>query len=103
MTKFNLYSKFESDVCDLLGRELAASEMNCAQFWSSLANIRWFHESAKDQEVSYSFRAAGDLISRIIGKGHYMDWYCSGPAETVAQWVKEAMGKRGWSPEVYQV
>lgn len=102
MTKFSLYSKFESDVCDQLGRDLAKSESNCVEFWSSLANIRWCHESAEGREVIYSFRAAGDLIARVIGSGHYMDWYCSGPVETVAQWVKEAMAKRGWRPEVVQ-
>jgi len=96
----NLYTKFDDDVRAAIGTRLRASEEDAAQFWSALANQGWVHDSAPDQEVSYSFRAAGGFIAQIRGSGNYIDWYCSGPTETVAPWISEALGAKGWSPAV---
>jgi hypothetical protein len=32
----------------------------------------------KDNLWSCSWRASGGIVSRIIGEGDYIDWYCSG-------------------------
>ena len=32
----------------------------------------------KEQTWSCSWRAAGGVVARLIGKGDYLDWYCSG-------------------------
>jgi hypothetical protein len=61
--------------------------------------VSWQHDSAPNEEVGYTFRAAGGLIAQIRGKGSYMDWYCCGPYATVAPWISEAMAKRGWKHE----
>jgi hypothetical protein len=97
----NLYAKFDDDVRATIGSRLRASDEDAAQFWSALANQGWVHDSAPYQEVGYSFRAAGGLIAEIRGAGDYLDWYCSGPTETIAPWISEALAKKGWSPAKY--
>lgn len=91
----DIYAKFEDDVREVLGSHLRDSEENSAQFWSSLANMDWFHESSPE-EVGYTFRAAGGLIAQIRGEGDYLDWYCSGPYAVVAPWIAELMATKGW-------
>lgn len=97
----NLYTKFDDDVRATIGGRIRASDEDAAQFWSSLANASWFHESAPTEEVGYSFRAAGGFIAEIRCEGDYMDWYCSGPDGVVAPWVSEALAKLGWRAEVF--
>lgn len=46
-----------------------------------------------------SFRAAGDLIAAILGRGDYMDWYCSGQYATVSERIDSAMSAEGWTWE----
>lgn len=92
----NLYTKFDDDVRAVLGSQIRANDEAATEFWSSLANVGWFHESQPEQEVSYSFRAAGGLIAEIRGEGDYIDWYCSGPYAVVASWIAEAMASKGW-------
>lgn len=65
------------------------------EIWSALANTDWKHTSG--DTAGYSFRAAGDLIAAIVGEGDYMDWYCSGPYETVSARVHQAFEKKGWT------
>jgi hypothetical protein len=31
-----------------------------------------------EQEWSCSWRASGDIVAKMVGKGSYLDWYCSG-------------------------
>lgn len=92
--------KFDDDVRAAIGGRLRASDEDAIAFWSALANQGWVHYTAPAQEVSYSFRAAGGLIAEIRGEGDYMDWYCSGPTETVAPWIRDALGAKGWTPMV---
>jgi hypothetical protein len=92
----NMYAKFDDDVRAALGSEIRASDEAASEFWSSLANVGWFHESEPDEEVSYSFRAAGGLIAQIRANGSYLDWYCCGPTEMIAPWISQAMATKGW-------
>jgi hypothetical protein len=94
-----LYTMFERNVTEALGDRIQASDQYAKEFWSALANQGWVHKAAPEREVSYSFRAAGDLIARIRGTGHYMDWYMCGPDGVVAPWISEAMAKLGWQSE----
>lgn len=86
---------FEQTVNRVLGDRIRASDADASAMWSALANVDWTH--ANGDEASYSFRAAGDMIAAIRGSGMYMDWYCTGPYATVADWIADAMKAEGWT------
>lgn len=81
------------------GERIKASREDAVAAWSAMANVDWTHTAngVVDAEASYSFRAAGDLVASLRGEGMYMDWYCSGPYATVAEWISEAMVREGWT------
>jgi len=87
---------FEMAINRALGDAMRQDTNLCKEIWSSLANQDWLHENG--DTASYSFRAAGDLIAAILGEGNYMDWYCSGPYETVSDRIEVAMQREGWKP-----
>jgi len=88
---------FECAVEACMGDKLREDESWGRALWGSLANVDWVHENG--DTASYSFRAAGDLIAAIVGKGDYMDWYCSAPyyGECYPH-IREAMATQGWRP-----
>jgi hypothetical protein len=85
---------FEKALEDALGAKMRLSDELCREVWSALANIKWFDKD--NREMSYTFRGAGGLIAYIIDRGNYLDWYCSGPYETVSKQIEDAMKERGW-------
>lgn len=87
--------QFEVDMNAVLGDRMRSSDALCVEVWSSLANCDW--TNANGDTASYSFRAAGDLIAAIIGRGDYMDWYCSGPYASPGAEVEERMATLGWT------
>lgn len=87
---------FEAAVEKSLGAAMRADDAVCAALWSALANITWTHASG--QTVAYSFRAAGDLITAVLGRGNYLDWYCCGPVATVREDIRAALAGEGWTP-----
>jgi hypothetical protein len=50
--------------------------------YAAMCNMRFMKLDVvpilKEDYWSASWRAAGGIVSRIQGKGDYMDWYCSG-------------------------
>ena len=89
---------FEAMVERTLGDIVRGDAIVSRKLWSALSNVQWQH--ATHGNVSYSFRAAGDLVSALIGDGCYLDWYCSGPSGEVAEEIREAFATEGWVPEV---
>jgi hypothetical protein len=85
---------FKQAVERALGEQMRADDSLCREVWSALANVDWRH--ANGDTAGYSFRAAGDLIAAIIGRGDYTDWHCSGPYAVVSDRVDEALSNEGW-------
>ena len=81
----------------VLGNDMREEESVCEDVWSALANVDWKHYNG--DTAGYSFRAAGDLIAAIIGKGDYMDWYCRSEAEIVKPYIYELLKEEGWEPD----
>jgi hypothetical protein len=89
--------------------------------YAAMCNMRWQSAEVfpilRDEYWSCSWRAAGGLVARLMGRGDYMDWYCSGigdetpdtgrwvdrpktyvPEGTVTDEIREDFAKVGWTP-----
>lgn len=91
------YDLFAQALNRALGEDMREDEEVCEDVWSALANIDWKHYNG--DTAGYSFRAAGDLIAAIRGKGCYMDWYCRSEAEVLKSYIYEALNEEGWEPD----
>lgn len=81
-----------------LGRKMRESDKFCERVWGSLANVIWIHPDYK--EFSYSFSAAGDMISSILGKGCYLDWYGCMKAGCIDDEFARELANLGWYPVI---
>lgn len=88
---------FEMALHRALGGPMDTDHDLCIEVWESLANVDWTHTNG--DTASYSFRAAGDLIAAVLGRGDYLDWYCSGEPASLSEQVVEAMLAEGWTPD----
>lgn len=96
--EIDMDNPFEVD-CAIVFQSRVQDDSFCAAFWGSLANVVWKNPK-RGQDIGYSFRAAGDLIAAIRGKGTYAEHYCSGPSGVVDSQVAEALAPFGWTYEV---
>ena len=98
----NYYDKkFDNDFRELFTARLKEDENFGCDLWSAMANVGWYHEADPEEtECRRSFRGAGRLIADMLGKGDYVDWYCSGPYETVSDYIAGKMASKGWRFEL---
>jgi hypothetical protein len=105
-----------------------ASDSYAQNIYAALCNMRWQKLDVmpilKDEYWSCSWRSAGGIVADMLGKGDYIDWYCSGMgglngdydpegSESFEQWqtrtkyvseatvtdeIKEDLNKLGWVP-----
>jgi hypothetical protein len=97
-----------------------ASDSYAQNIYAALCNMRWqkvdVWQVLTDEYWSCSWRSAGGVVADILGKGDYIDWYCSGirddpveddldakaepnhyvPEGTVTDEIKEDFLKLGW-------
>jgi hypothetical protein len=101
--------------------KVRAREDYAQNVYAALCNMRWQPADVfpilRDEYWSCSWRSAGGLVARLIGRGDYMDWYCSGigdetpdtgrwidrpktyvPEGTVTDEIREDFAKLGWHP-----
>jgi len=89
--------KFDDDFRELFTERLRENENFGRELWSSMANVSWYHEDDPDETCCHrSFRSAGSLIAVMEGKDKYTKWYCSGPYETVSEYIAKKMASKGW-------
>jgi hypothetical protein len=86
---------FENAVERALGPAMREDDTLCVELWSALANVDWYHSDGT--VAGYTFRQAGSLIAAILGRGHYMNWYCSGPYAVVSDRIADALEAEGWT------
>jgi len=97
MNTIDYQQKFNSDFSELFTKRLKEDEDFGCELWSAIANVHWFHDDDEAKTAcGRSFRGAGSLIASMLGKGTYIDWYCSGPYCTVSDYIAETMASRGW-------
>jgi hypothetical protein len=86
---------FELTVDRLLGDRIRADGAAAIDLWCAFANVEWI---APDGDiVSYSQRAAGEMVAWIREEGDYIDWYCSGESGRVASWIEAALASEKWA------
>ncbi len=96
----NIYAlDFETVLQDIFGKEMKTNDNLCTEIWSALAGMQWTHKHGL--EYKCTFRYAAGLISDIIDRGGYEEWYCSAaPHATVSDGISKRMLKAGWSHSV---
>jgi len=93
--------KFDEDFRELFTERLKENEDFGCELWSAMANVSWYHEDDPNEEpYRRSFRSAGSLIAVMEGRDKYTKWYCSGPYETVSDYIAEKMASKGWRYKV---
>ena len=92
--------RFAQDLNHALGDRMRADNEFCQKVWGALANVSWRH--ANGDRAEYTFRAAGDLIASILGRGTYVDWYGSARPGSVSGEVSAALAPAGWSSAPYE-
>ena len=93
------YGQFEDDLVKSI-RGGIYNDQVCKEVWGGLTNILWTHP--EHGTINYTFRTAGGLIADLREEGDYMDWYCSGTAGKVPDYMLKGMGEYGWSPKEYE-
>jgi len=89
--------KFDEDFRELFTERLKENHEFGWELWSSMANVSWINENdSEETHCRRSFRGAGTLIAVMEGKDKYTKWYCTGPYETVSEYIAKEMAARGW-------
>jgi hypothetical protein len=104
--------------------KVRTSDAYAQNLYAAMCNMRFMKLDVvpilKEDYWSASWRGAGGIVSRIQGKGDYMNWYCSGmggvatydlnegeaymakmkyvPEGTVTDEIREDLKKIGWIP-----
>ena len=101
-----------------------ASNSYAQNLYAAMCNMQWqkrdLWPELKEERWSCSWRHSGGIIADMLGKGDYIDWYCSGmggvatydvaegdahmakmkyvPEGTVTEEIEQDLNKLGWRP-----
>jgi len=85
--------EYELRTSDYIHNKCVSSENYCKDLYAALCN----NEFTKiDKICSYTWRTAGGIISHILEKGDYIDWYLSGNEGHVTDEVEKDIADMGW-------
>ena len=85
----------ETDITAVLGKFVLRGKKFENEVYRALCNMRW--KRVKDRAiVSWSWRGAGSLVSELVGRGDYMDYYCSGNEGVVSRRLERILRQKGW-------
>jgi len=112
--------EYDLRTCEWILEKARTSDAYAQNIYAALCNMRWQKLDVipilKDEYWSCSWRHAGGIVADMLGKGDYIDWYCSGmggltsydpdegrkegyvPEATVTEEIKEDLNKLGWVP-----
>lgn len=69
------------------------------ELYRALSNNVWYSEAYGS--VSFSWRSAGELVSRMRDKDEcYLDYYGSGGEGIISVRIVEMLGERDWFPNL---
>lgn len=87
--------QFEATIDRLFGEQVRADGAFGVDLWCALAGVEW--RNGQGGTVCYSHRRAGDVVAWVREDGSYLEWYASGEAGDVAEWIGDALRDAGWS------
>ena len=89
------YDIFINDLLnyDQILKKCRESSDYCQRLYATLCNNNF---KKGENKGSCSWRMAGGVISKIIKKGNYTDWYCSGNEGMIDPEVVEDILRCGW-------
>ena len=115
---------------DWILEKVRSSDSYAQNLYAAMCNMQWHNSemwnTLKEDYWSCSWRSAGGIVADMLGKGDYIDWYCSGmggmsgydkdsetfeqwqartkyvPESTVTEEIKEDLAKLGWFPIPYK-
>lgn len=99
---------------DWIVAKAKANEYYAQNIYAALCNMQWQKLDVvpilKEEYWHCSWRYAGGVVADIIGKGDYMDYYCSSMSDgecfvaegEVTDEIREDFLRLGWQPVPYE-
>jgi hypothetical protein len=85
--------EYELRTSDYIHNKCVASEQYCKDLYAALCNNEFIKDN---KECSYTWRSVGRIISNILEKGDYIDWYLSGNEGHITDEVEKDITDMGW-------
>jgi hypothetical protein len=121
MKSNNLDYNLEKDIraCAWMLKKVQDSETYAQNLYAAMCNNVFQRNEVwprlKDEYWSCSWRSAGGIVAELLGRGDYIDWYCSGifgagevdsfqgyvSESTVTDEIRQDLFAIGWTVEPY--
>jgi len=87
---------FERDLTELCGERARSSDYAAMELWCALANVQWCRGKGTNL-VEFTFACAAGLVLEVSGHANVREYKTAGrhPGR-VADWIRDALGQRGW-------
>jgi len=98
--------------------KVRTSDIYAQNLYAAICNMQWQKLDVipilKDEYWACSWRVAGGIVAQLLGKGDYLDWYCTGifnegthraghvEEGVVTEEIEADLKKLGWQPVPYE-